>query len=363
MGGFSECFADLQDPRTGNATRHLLLEVLVIALCAMLCGAEGCVDMAAFGKAKESFLKRFLTLPHGIPSHDTFSRIFRFLDPEQFGQCFQAFVRRFAELHQGVIAVDGKTLRRSFDRASAGSPLHMVSAWGGEQRLVLGQIAVDEKSNEITAVPKLLAMLSLDGCIVTADALNCQRHTAEGIIDQGGDYVLASKGNQETLFDDVKTFLDDPQATVSAATEVDAGHGRIEHRTAAVSTDIAWLQEHHGWPGLKAIGKVTASREANGKTTRQSRYYLLSTPLSAERFNSVVREHWGIENRLHWVLDVVMNEDQARNRKDNGPNNLAVLRHMALNIIKADTSKGSNRGKFKRAGWNDDFLAKLLAQV
>lgn len=272
-------------------------------------------------------------------------------------------MRRFAETHQGVIAVDGKTLRRSFDRAAAGSPLHMVSAWGSEQRLVLGQIAVDAKSNEITAVPKLLAMLSLDGCIVTADALNCQRHIAEQIIDQGGDYVLALKGNQATLFDDVKTFLDDPQATVSAATEVDGGHGRIEHRTAAVSTDIGWLQEHHGWPGLKAIGKLTAIREANGKTTRQSRYYLLSATLSAERFNRVVREHWGIENRLHWVLDVVMNEDQARNRKDNGPNNLAVLRHMALNIIKADSSKGSIRGKFKRAGWNDNFLAKLLAQV
>ncbi|MFQ5567494.1 MAG: ISAs1 family transposase, partial [Paracoccaceae bacterium] len=209
----------------------------------------------------------------------------------------------------------------------------------------LGQIAVEEKSNEITAVPKLLAMLSLDGTIVTADALNCQRDTAERIIDQGGDYVLALKGNQETLFDDVKTFLDDPEASVSAATEVDGGHGRIEDRSAVISSDIDWLQERHHWPGLKAIGKVTAIREANGKTTRQSRYYLLSTTLSAERFNSVVREHWGIENRLHWVLDMVMNEDQARNRKDNGPNNLAILRHMALNIIKADTSKGSNRGK------------------
>ncbi len=184
-GGFTECFADLQDPRTGNATRHPLLEVLMIPLCAMLCGAEGCVDMEEFGKAKESFLKQFLTLPHGIPSHDTFSRIFRFMDPEQFGQCFEAFVRRFADAHQGVIAVDGKNLRRSFDRAAAGSPLHMVSAWGSEQLLVLGQTAVDDKSNEITAVPKVLAMLALDGTIVTADALNCQRDIAQTTFDFG----------------------------------------------------------------------------------------------------------------------------------------------------------------------------------
>ena len=363
MGGFTECFDDLQDPRTGNATRHVFLEVLMIALCATLSGAQSCVDMEEFGKAKEPFLRQFLSLPHGIPSHDTFSRLFQLLDPDQFRQCFQTFVRRFAEAHEGVLAVDGKTLRRSFDRATGTSALHMVSAWGAEAGLVLGQIAVEDKSNEITAVPKLLAMLSLDGTIVTADALNCQRKTAQQIIDQGGDYVLALKGNQETLFDDVRTYLDDPEASLSEATEVDKGHGRIEQRTAAVSTDIDWLQETHSWPGLQAIGKVTARRESKDKTSQETRYYLLSAPLAAERFNGVVRAHWGIENKLHWELDVTMNEDQARNRKDNGPENIAILRHIALNIIKANKAKGSNRIKFKRAAWDDRFLAQLLAQI
>jgi predicted transposase YbfD/YdcC len=271
---------------------------------------------------------------------------------------------RFAEAAQGVIAIDGKVLRRSFDSASAKSALHMVSAWGCEQRLVLGQIATDAKSNEITAVPKLLEMLSLQGCIVTVDALNCQRAIASQIVDQGGDYALALKGNQGTLHDDVRRFLDDPKAEKSTAEPVIEGdHGRIETRVATVSSTIDWLQEQHQWPGLNAIGKIVRTREGKSKTTTETAYYLLSATMTPERFGEVVRAHWGVENSLHWVLDVTMNEDQARNRLDNGPNNLAVLRHMALNILNAEKSKISKRRKIKRAGWSNAFLANLLAQI
>lgn len=362
MDGFFACFSELQDPRDDNA-RHDLLEMLVIALCAVLCGAQDCSDMALFGRAKEAFLREFLSLRHGIPSHDTFSRVFRLLDPVKFHACFLAFMRKFSETIQGVIAVDGKTLRRSFCRASQKSALHLVSAWAAEQRLVLGQLAVDGKSNEITAVPKLLQLLSLKGAIVTADALNCQRAIASQIVDQSGDYALALKRNQQAMHADVGLFLDDPAFTPdSIHTATDGDHGRIETRTSVVSADIAWLQERHQWPGLAAIGKVTRIREVNGKTTTETAYYLLSTPLSADRFNDVVRHHWSIENSLHWVLDVTMNEDQSRNRKDHGPENLALLRRLALNLAKLEPSKGSMKGKLKQAGWDNTFLAKLLSQ-
>jgi predicted transposase YbfD/YdcC len=352
----------LEDPRSGNAGLHDFHELLMIALCTVLCGGQGAVAMSRFAESKETLLRSFLKLENGVPSHDTFSRLFRHLDPAQFGAVFQRFMAKFADTVQGVVAIDGKGLRRSFDRASSKSALHMVSAWGCEQRLVLAQIATDAKSNEITAVPKLLEMLSLKGTIVTADALNCQRVIAQQIVDQGGDYVLALKGNQGTLHDDVSTFLDDPvhAATVSTQT-VDADHGRIETRTAMVSTDIGWLQEHHHWPGLAAIGKLVRVRETAVKTTTETAYYLLSTALSGERFNDVARQHWGVENRLHWRLDVVMNEDQDRTRLGNGPQNHAILRHMALNVMQKDGSKESLRGKFQRAGWDNAYLARLLA--
>ena len=225
----------------------------------------------------------------------------------------------------------------------------------------LAQIATDAKSNEITAVPKLLQMLALKGTIVTADALNCQRAIAQQIVDQQGDYALALKGNQGTLHDDVILLLDDPACkAVTSTPVVESDHGRIETRTATVSTDIDWLQKEHLWPGLRAIGKVERKRETPGKTTTETAYYLLSAALSPERFNAVVRQHWGVENRLHWRLDVVMNEDQDRTRMGSGPHNLAVLRHMALNAMQKEKSKGSLRGKFKRAGWDDAFLIRLL---
>jgi predicted transposase YbfD/YdcC len=359
-------FAELEDPRAGNA-RFGLLEMMVIALCAVLCGGESCVDMAVFARSKEDFLREFLALPKDMPSHDTFSRLFRRLDPEMFGRCFSAFMASFAAAATGVIAIDGKRLRGSFDAASERSALHMVSAWGCDAHMVLGQVATDEKSNEITAIPLLLKMLSLDGCTVTIDAMGTQREIARQIVEQDGDYVLALKGNQGTLHADVRLLMEDPgrPATPFHRT-VDADHGRIETRTATVETDIGYLVETHAWPGLAAVGRIVRERESmrkgEARTTVETSYFLLSEKLSPARFAEVVRAHWGIENRLHWVLDVTMNEDKARNRLDNGPENIAVLRHMALNIIEKDASTGSKRGKIKKAGWNNAFLMKLLTQ-
>lgn len=364
MERFKACFESLRDPRTGNTARHDLLEMLMVALCTALCGGEDCTDMADFVRTKLEFLRGFLKLEHGAPSHDTFSRLFRLLDPEQFRECFQRFVARFSEACQGVVAIDGKVLRRSFDKASGKSALHMVSAWGCEQRLVLGQIATDAKSNEITAIPKLLKMLGLGGTVVTVDALNCQRDIAQQIVDRSADYVMALKGNQGSLHEDVRAFLDDPEVklAVSAGT-VDGDHGRIETRTAMLSSDVAWLQERHDWPGSAAIGKVIRVRETPDKTTTETADYLLSTALPAERFGEIVRSHWSIENRLHWCLDVTMNEDQMRNRIGHGPENLAVLRHMALNLLRKETSKGSLPKKLHRAAWSDAYLTRVLAQL
>jgi len=362
MEEFIACFSEVSDPRQENI-RHNLYEVLLIALCTMLCGGEDCSDMEEFGRAKYPFLRRFLRLKHGIPSHDTFSRVFRQLDPKPFQACFIRFMGRFSEGLQGVIAVDGKSLRGSFDRASGQSPLHMVHAWATEQRLLLGQIATDAKSNEIAAVPKLLAMLSLKGCIVTADAMSCQRAICAQVVAQEGDYLIALKGNQGTLHDDVRLFMEDPARPPEAMhTTVDADHGRIETRTGEVCTDVGWLAAHHAWPGLSAIGKMVRTRETQGKTTAETSYYVMSTPLSAARFAEVARAHWGVENGLHWVLDVTMNEDRKRSWKDHGPENIALLRRLALNLAKLEGSKGSMKGKLKRAGWNDEFLGRLLAQ-
>ena len=251
----------------------------------------------------------------------------------------------------------------SFDHAAAQSPLHLVSAWAAGQRLVLGQVAVDDKSNEITAVPQLLALLSLQGTVVTADAMHCQRATAAQIVQQQGDYVLALKANQGTLHADVRHLLDgSPSLPVATHTTVEKDHDRIEIRTSVVSTEIAWVQEQHDWPGLAALGKITRTREVRGATSTETAYYVLSAPLSAERFGQVVRQHWGIENQLHWVLDVTMNEDQARHRKDHGPENLALLRRLALNVARLEPSKGSVKSKRKRAGWDNTYLTQLLAQ-
>ena len=340
-----------------------LLDIITIAICAVICGADSWVYVELFGKSKEEWFRSFLDLPNGIPSHDTFGDVFSRLDADRFQECFMEWSQGVAELLPGeVVAIDGKTLRRSYDRAGAQSPLHLVNVWAAEQRLSLGQLAVDGKSNEITAVPKLLEMLALPGMVVTADAMHCQRQLSQQVVEQGGDYVLALKGNQGTLSDDVRLFLDDPATPLLQATQTNKGHGRIETRTASISDDVAWLQERHQWPGLAAVGKITASRQMGDRSSVENRYYLLSQAFTPERFNHIVREHWGIENRLHWVLDVVFHEDQSRNRKDHCPDNLALLRKLALNLARLEPSKGSMRGKLKRAGWDNDYLVKILSQ-
>ena len=368
MQGFDDCFAALQDPRGVNARRHDLWEILMIALCAVLSGGQTAVDMAVFAEAKQEFLGNFLQLKNGVPSHDTFSRVFRQLDPDQFRACFQRFTARFSETSTGVIAIDGKVLRRSLDPAHRGSALHMISAWCCDTRLVLAQIATTAKTKESTAVVKLLEMLALQGRIVTTDALNCQRDIASRVTGQGGDYVLALKGNHHALHADVVRFFTAPEhETAATHVTLDNDHGRSEERVSLVSTDIARLQARHQWPGLAAVGRIVRTRATTGKaaprTTKESAYYLLSTALSPERLGQVVRSHWGVENRLHWVLNVVMNEDQGRSRMDNSPYNLAILRHMALNLMHKDRSNVSLRGKFNLAAWKEDFLAKLLAQA
>jgi len=361
---FQAAFSGIEDPRTGNRRQHDLLEVLFIALGASLCGAESCVDMADFAAAKEDVLREFLRLPGGPPSHDTFSRIFRLLEPEQFHAAFQRFISDFAGAQAKLVAVDGKSVRRSFDRAAATSPLHLVNAWAGEERLVLGQMKVDADSNEITAVPALLKLLSLEGAMVTLDAMHCQSETARAIREAGADYLMTVKTNQPALHEDVRLLMDDPAAPADDVDETtDGDHGRIETRRAEVIHDVAWLAEAHGWPALAALGKVTARREIDGEESVSTRYFLTSKTLSAAELNRLARSHWGIENSLHWVLDVAMNEDQARARKDHAPENLALLRRMALNVIKRNKDKGSNRLKFKRAGWDNRFLKKLITEI
>jgi len=365
LHGLRTCFAALQDPRGPNAKRHDLPELLTIALCAVLAGGQTAVDMAVFAEAKQDFLGGFLTLRNGVPSHDTFSRVFRQLDPDQFRACFQRFVARFGAACSGVIAIDGKVVRPSRDPAHPGAALHMISAWCCDQRLVLAQIARDGRTGESTAVVQLLGMLRLQGTIVTTDALNCQRDIGRRVIERGGDYVLALKGNHNALHADVARFFADQRA--KGHVEWAAEHGRLESRCSLVANDIGWLQARYRWPGLAAIGRVVRTRRTavNGapRTTTESAYYLLSTPLSAKRLGEVVRSHWSVENRLHWVLNVIMNEDRVTSRRDNSPYNLAILRHMALNLMQKDRSNVSLRGKFNLAAWRDDFLLKLLAQA
>jgi predicted transposase YbfD/YdcC len=340
----------------------------VLAVCGVLCGADSWIQIEAFGRAKEEWLRKFLELPHGIPSHDTFGRVFCLLRPEEFRQCFLNWIQAVAEITQGnVIAIDGKTLRRSYDRQDGREAIHMVSAWSSQNHLVLGQIKTDEKSNEITAIPKLLKMLDVRGCIVTLDAMGTQKEIAKKIIAGGGDYVLGLKGNHETLHEEVKLFLDDAlkqdfQEVESTYYEtVDKGHGRLEVRRYWLVRDVDWLEDKDLWKGLNSLGLVEAQRTLNGKTSTERRYYLSSLQGSAQEFAEAVRGHWGIENSLHWVLDVVFREDESRVRKGYASENLAMLRHMALNLLKQNkTSKNSIKGKRLTAGWNNDFLAEVL---
>ena len=363
MEGFRYIFQGVVDPRRSNNTTHDLVEMLTIALLATLTGRSSCNSFARFARAKIEFLRRFMTLKGGPPSHDAFSDLFNALDPEQLEAALALFAKQLlAALPDDQIAIDGKALRRAFADASERSPLHLVQAFAPGAGIVLAQAKVDGKSNELKAMPTLLEILELAGRIVTVDALHTQRDTSARIVEKGGDYVMPVKRNQATLHEDVKLWFSDPGSLKETLSyqHVDGGHGRVETRTATVSHDVEWLQDRHRWPGLKAIGMIEAVRELNGRTERSVRYFIMSREFTPERMLELVRNHWGIENRLHWVLDVVMDEDRMRNRTGNGPDCLAAIRRLALNIVRLADDKESLKGRMEMASWNDDYLLGLL---
>ncbi len=365
----SHYFAEVADPRVDRTKDHQLLDIIIIAICAVLCGADSWVEVEEFGTSKHAWLASVLDLPNGIPSHDTFGRVFARLDPIQFQHSFMTWVQALQQVRANVIAIDGKTHRGSHDRPNGKAALHLISAWASDNRLVLGQLAVDQKSNEITAIPQLLDLLDVRDCTVTIDALGCQTAIAERIVAQGGQYVLALKGNQPTLLADVEgLFADARRATHAAygmttATTVEKGHGRIETRRAFVISDPAALQylnERQHWAQLHGVALVEAERQVEHNTSTEQRYYLLSHTLDAATVNQLVRSHWGIENQVHWVLDVTFHEDASRIRSGHAPQNMAVLRHIALNLLRRESSKGSLKTKRFRAALNDDYLAQVL---
>jgi predicted transposase YbfD/YdcC len=363
MEEFEACFSELPDPRAGNAL-HELMEVLFIALAALLCGAENCVDMADFGRAKEGFLRQVLRLEWGIPSHDTFSRVFRVLDPQAFEAAFRRFMASFAQASRikGVVAIDGKAVRGAFARGRKATPLHLVNVWAAEARLALAQCTAPHR-NEVVGVLEALQLLSLKGCIVTADALHCRRDTAQAILDCGADYVLALKQNHPTLWADTCQIIADAAHRDEAQCEQPVNHGRYEWRQITVAR-AATLAAKHAFPGIRGVARLTSHRKVEGRAIEVvTRYFLLSRVFSAKRLLKVIRQHWSIENQLHWVLDVVLNEDRARNRKDHGPENLSILRKTALNLLRLHPDTVSIRRKIKRAGWDDAFLLSLLTHM
>ncbi len=358
-------FSALEDPRQAWKVVYPLDEILLLVLCGVLSGADDFVEIADWGRMRLSFLRRFLAFAGGVPSHDTLNDVFNALDDDQFQARFRAWVDGLREVDDEHIAIDGKTSRRSGDRRKGRDPLHLVSAWASKQRLVLGQQAVAEGSNEIEAIPALLEKLALAGALVSIDAIGCQREIAERITGADGDYLLALKGNQPTLHQDVRLFFEDAHERdrLDFHQTTDGDHGRIEVRRHWVSRDVAWLDEFHAWPALAAVAMVEASREIDGKTTTARRFYITSAPLSAKQFAAAVRAHWGIENRLHWVMDVVFHDDLSRLRTGNAPSNMATVRHMALNLVKAATDKASLKVRRKRAAWSTQYLDALLRQA
>ena len=363
---FLRYFKDLEDPRQQSKVTYTLDEILLLCLLALLAGAETFTDIALFGYKKLAFLRRFRPFLDGTPTHDHLGDILATLDAAAFQRCFVAWASAVTGAPEGVIAIDGKTVRRSLDKKRGKAAIHMVSAFAARQRLVLGQLKVAEKSNEIIAIPKLLDMVAIEGAIVTIDAMGCQRDIAQKIIDKKADYLLALKGNQGTLRDDVELFLteqkgrDFKDTTISRDQTTDADHGRIETRTTTVIHDVAWLRERHAWPGLAGIVIVDSSRESAGKTEHETRFYITSLLTTAQHIGPIVRSHWAIENSLHWVMDMVFRDDECRVRTENAPANYPTIKHMALNLIRRTPKKYSLRLSRKAAAWDDEFLANLL---
>jgi len=372
-----EHFEMLSDPRMDRTKEHDLIDVLIIAVCTLLCGGESFNDMEDFGYAKQDWFKTFLRLRNGIPSHDTFNRVFAALDPEQFLDCFLRWTQSLRQaVAQEIVALDGKALRRALNKDQ--SIKYVVSAWAENNNLVLGQLKVTDKSNEITALPRLLRVLELSGCIVTIDAMGCQKKIAKEIVESDADFVLALKGNQETVHREVKAFLDEtiaetktwrpagvPSSLAAArlATKkvVEKDHGRLETREYFQSAELGWFADKNHWEGLQSVGMVQATREINSRISTERRYYLSSLPLDIERFARAVRGHWGVENKLHWVMDVRFGEDQSRARNGHAAENLATLRRLALNLLKTEkTKKRGIRGKQNNASWDHAYLLKLL---
>lgn len=364
-----ESLEDIEDPRKDINRLHRLHDILVTTICGVICGAEGWGEIAQYARTHEDWFRTFLELPHGIPSGSTYGRVFARLDPQAFESVFSAWMRAVQEHTQGrVIALDGKALRRSFDRASKKAAIHMVSAWTTENGVTLAQTAVDEKSNEITAFPKILDMLVLEGAVVTIDAMGCQTEVAEKVVSKNADYVLAVKENQPHLFEDIKDFFTEAKRMnfecldFERLATADGDHGRIEHRTYVLARDLDSIGKKDRWAGLKGLGMVESRRRVDGAETVEMRYFITSIGKDIQAFSRAVRQHWGIENSLHHVLDVTFDEDRCRKRTDHAAENFAVVRHIALNLLKQCSTKKpmSIRGKRLQAGWDREFLLKVL---
>jgi predicted transposase YbfD/YdcC len=363
-------FSALRDHREQWRVLYPLREVLLLVLCATLSGMEDFVEIRLWGQHRLDFLRRFLPFAHGIPAHDTLNDVINALDPELFKTCFTTWVETLRDDAPDIIAIDGKTSRRSHARSKGRAPLHMVSAWASRQRLVLGQEAVDVKSNEITAIPLLLERLELTGALVTIDAIGTQSAIAKTIVARGGDYLLALKGNRPALFRDVVDFFADPPADMIEPPHIttDADHGRIEERRHSVCHSTGWLfsdrrytDEPH-FPHLAMIAMVDSQVEREGQKSSERRYYLSSVKLDAQEFAAAVRAHWGIENRLHWVLDVVFHDDLARLRTGSGPHNMAIVKHIAMNLVRNPKDKHSLKVRRKRANLDPDYLETIITQ-